>query len=100
MTGPVSKRLRIRSKNAGPFAITVDIFCPDNSTFVRVCNKLEISVVAALYAVPVDTVRRYEVSALNVLKFSFTRPVVQGSRFDRDMHGAQFAVLLEELGRL
>ena len=32
-----------------------------------------------------------------VIKFSFIRPVVQGSRFDRDMHGAQLGVLLAEM---
>jgi hypothetical protein len=30
-------------------------------------------------------------------EFSFPRPVVQGARTDRDMHGAQWAVLLAEL---
>ena len=97
MTSLGAHNCRIRSKNAGPFAITVDIFCPDNPTFVQICCRLETAVVAALYAAPVDSMRRYEICELNVLKFTFTRPVVQGSRFDRDMHGAQFAVLLEEV---
>ena len=41
--------------------------------------------------------RRFELPDLHVLKFSFPRPVRQGSRLDRDMHAAQLAVLLEEL---
>jgi hypothetical protein len=32
-----------------------------------------------------------------VVKFSFPRPIVQGTRFDRDMHGASFANLIAEL---
>jgi len=34
---------------------------------------------------------------VRVIKFSFPRPVVQGTRFDRDMHGASFANLIAEL---
>jgi hypothetical protein len=32
-----------------------------------------------------------------VIKFSFPRPIVQGTRFDRDMHGASFANLIADL---
>ena len=32
-----------------------------------------------------------------MLKFSVPRPHVQGSRLDRDMHGAQWALLIEEI---
>ncbi|MFN3525510.1 MAG: DUF4387 family protein [Paracoccus sp. (in: a-proteobacteria)] len=31
------------------------------------------------------------------MKFSLPRPVVQGAAADRDMHGAQYAALLEEM---
>ena len=47
-----------------------------------------------------NTLRRliqFDIRDLNVIKFSFPRPVVQGARADRDMHGAQWAILLAEL---
>ncbi|MBX2823746.1 MAG: DUF4387 domain-containing protein [Gammaproteobacteria bacterium] len=88
---------RIRSKNAGPFWITVDVFCGD----VDVCNEMEALLstgrIAALYRQPVESFKRFVIPSLSVIKFSFPRPVVQGSRFDRDMHGAQWAVLLSEM---
>jgi hypothetical protein len=34
---------------------------------------------------------------VHVVKFSFPRPIVQGTRYDRDMHGASFANLIAEL---
>jgi hypothetical protein len=42
-------------------------------------------------------VKRFDIESLAVIKFSFIRPAVQGSRFDRDMHGAQLGVLFAEL---
>ena len=53
--------------------------------------------VASLFQQPSQLVKRFDIADLNVVKFSFPRPVVQGSRKDRDMHGAQWAVLLAEL---
>lgn len=87
----------IRSKNAGPFWITVDIFCGDNTAYQKVSGLLDNSDIARLYQQPVDKLQRYDLPNLYVIKFSFPRTVVQGNRFDRDMHGAQYAVLLAEL---
>lgn len=52
---------------------------------------------AQLYGTPQQLLKRFDIAELNVIKFSLPRPVVQGSRADRDMHGAQWAALLEEL---
>ena len=87
----------VRSKNAGPFTATVDIFCGSETAYREIREKVTRRRVAALYGVAVDSVRRFELPDLQVLKFSFPRPVRQGSRLDRDMHAAQLAVLLEEL---
>ena len=38
----------------------------------------------------------FRLEALNVIKISLPRPVVQGSLQDRDMHGAQWANVLTE----
>ena len=87
----------IRSKNAGPFTVTVDIFCGSAAAYERIRALLTSERVAGVYRVEAQTVRKFELPDLRVLKFSFPRPIRQGSRLDRDMHAAQFAVLLEEL---
>lgn len=87
----------IRSKNAGPFWLTADIFCETQAVFEQVRAALGTRVIAAFLSVPEDTVLRFEIENLNVLKFSLHRPQAQGSLADRDMHGAQLAVRLAEL---
>ena len=89
--------LKIRAKNAGPFWVTIDIFCGDRSVFEKVRNALTVARVAEVFRQPDDVIRCFEIADLNVIKYSLPRPCVQGSRFDRDMHGAQWAVLLAEL---
>lgn len=88
---------KVAAKNAGPFQVTVDVFCGSPEVFARVAPALKTDAVAALFGLNPDTLRRFDIADLHVVKFSMPRPVVQGSRFDRDMHGAQFATLLEEL---
>lgn len=87
----------VRSKNAGPFWVTIDVFCGSDTAFESLRELLSSSFVAGLYQQPESQLKRFELPELNVLKFSFPRPVVQGSRDDRDMHGAQYSVLLSEL---
>jgi len=88
---------KIRSKNAGPYWITIDVFCGSDEVYQTMKNQLSTELLARLYQVPADTLLRFEIPDLSVLKFSFPRSVVQGGRFDRDMHGAQMSVLLAEL---
>lgn len=88
---------KVRSKNAGPFWLTVDVFCGSPEVFARVSGALETARVAALYGVAESEVRRFDIADLDVVKFSFPRPTVQGTAADRDMHGAAWAVLLEEM---
>ena len=88
---------KVRSKNAGPFWLTVDVFCDDAATFDRVCEGLKDADVARLFGVEQQLLKRFDIPSLNVVKFSVPRPVVQGTRADRDMHGAGWACLLEEM---
>lgn len=88
---------KVRSKNAGPFWLTVDIFCGDAQAFDRIRLGLQDAAVAHLFGVDQQLLKRFEIPSLNVVKFSVPRPVVQGTRNDRDMHGAGWACLLEEL---
>lgn len=88
---------KARSKNAGPFWVTVDVFCNSDAAFADLCKRLRTEDVAALFQVPSQSLKRFEIDSLNVIKLSIPRPTVQGSRFDRDMHGAQAAVLVNEM---
>ena len=88
---------KIRSKNAGPFWLTIDIFCTDERNFRHVCDHLETARVAALFQTDDGTIRRFDMPQLNVIKISLPRPHIQGTAGDTDMHGASFAALLEEL---
>ena len=88
---------KVRSKNAGPFWLTIDIFCEDETSFRQICDHLKTAKVAALFGIDDDTVRRFDMPELNVIKISLPRPQIQGTSADRDMHGASFAVLLEEI---
>lgn len=88
--------LKVRSKNAGPFWVTIDIFCDRSEIFQQVRDNLPTCAVAELYQVPEQLLKRFDIEDLRVVKFSIPRPVVQGSAADRDMHGAQYAALLEE----
>jgi hypothetical protein len=88
---------KIRSKNAGPFWLTIDIFCGNSDAFSRISTALTTARVAALYGARETDLRRFDIADLHVVKFSFPRPAVQGTAADRDMHGAGWSVLLEEM---
>lgn len=92
----------IRSKNAGPFWITVDLFFSDRDAFDRYSAEPALTtkaLAAALGAEPAS-IRRFELPELAVLKFSYPRLHPQGGVIERDMHGGQyFADLLDlEIG--
>jgi len=88
---------RIRSKNAGPFWITIDIFCGKKEVYKDVCVNLDNSKIANLLRVKGQDLKRFDIEQLNVIKFSFPRKIPQGHILDRDIHGAQIAVLLSEM---
>ena len=88
---------KIRSKNAGPFWITIDIFCGSQEVYRDVCLNLNNSKIANLLMINIKDLKRFEIENLNVIKFSFPRKIIQGHIFDRDMHGAQLAILLSEM---
>ena len=91
------KVTKIRSKNAGPFWITIDIFCGSKVIFDEVRVRLDNLRIINLFQINGQTLKRFEIESLNVIKFSFPRKIIQGNILDRDMHGAQLAVLLSEM---
>jgi hypothetical protein len=81
----------IRSKNAGPFWITLDAFFATDEDYRRASapGVLTEQAVAELYHVPAAQVRVFRLPTIRVVKVSFPRPVVQGGFTDRDMHSGQ-----------
>ena len=88
----------IRSKNAGPFWITIDLFFHDRAAFDRYAaiGQLQPPALAAVFGVRPDQVGRYPVPTLSVLKISYPRRDPQGGMVELDLHGGQqFARLVD-----
>ena len=86
---------RIRSKNAGPFWLTIDLFC-EAATFDAV-RAIPTGRFAERLRVDATAIRRFDLLDLEVVKLSLPRPVVQGAFADRDMHGAGWAAALARM---
>lgn len=86
----------VRSKNAGPFWVTMELFMKDDDGYALVADPafLDEARVAELYRVDAETVQLFRIPSLRVVKVSFPRPRSQGSLFDRDMHMGQHHVPL------
>ena len=85
--------IEVRSKNAGPFWVTMELFMRDEAGFAAVAFVDE-PVISRLYGVPPATIQIFRIPSLNVVKISFPRPVSQGSLHDRDIHAGQHHVPL------
>ena len=89
----------VRSKNAGPFWLTLDIFCGGEEVYDTLAAEGVITPgrIADLYQVDPASVRVFRLANLHVIKISFPRPVPQGAAGDRDMHAGQQHVPLSRL---
>ncbi|WP_410673564.1 DUF4387 domain-containing protein [Amycolatopsis sp. cmx-4-68] len=87
----------VRSKNAGPFWVTVELFMRDAQGYRIAADLVSERVIARLYHVEESTVRLFRIPSLDVVKISFPRPVSQGSLRDRDVHAGQHHVPLARL---
>jgi hypothetical protein len=88
----------IRSKNAGPFWVTIDLFFdgPEQYRRYRDSPALGAELFARLYGVDAGAVKRFPVDSLQVIKISYPRVSPQGGMVERDMHcGQQYARLLD-----
>jgi hypothetical protein len=91
--------IEVRSKNAGPFWVTMELFMRDAAAYAIAADETFINeeVVAHLYDIPAADVQIFRIPALNVVKISYPRPVAQGSLHDRDIHAGQHHVPLAVL---
>lgn len=82
----------LRSKNAGPLSITLDLLFADEATYRRVADSeaLTPGVVADLYGLAVEDVRIIHFDAANAIKITLPRKgPTSGAPGDRDVYGAQ-----------
>lgn len=82
----------IRSKNAGPFTLTIDLALPDREAFARVLGAegLAPARIAALYGVAADSVRVTPFERVLTIKVALPRPgASSGAPGDRDVYGCQ-----------
>jgi len=86
--------LEVRSKNAGPFWMTLEAFMPDEETYRVADTLITPELISELYHVAPASLQIFRIPDLCVVKVSFPRPVVQGSLRDRDMHAGQHHVPL------
>ncbi|GGX63808.1 DUF4387 domain-containing protein [Streptomyces fructofermentans] len=91
--------IEVRSKNAGPFWVTMETFMRDSAGYAIAADEafLNEDVIADLYKVDAALVQIYRIPALNVVKISFPRPVTQAGLRDRDIHAGQHHVPLAAL---
>jgi hypothetical protein len=90
----------VRSKDAGPFMLTIDLFCHDDATYRELLQSglITEAVVAELYGVDADAVQLYRIDMLHAVKVSFPRQVPSGHVIDSDITGGQqYVRLLEHL---
>lgn len=89
----------VRSKNAGPYELTLDVLFRDRSGYdrVRTAGWVTPALVAALYGVAEqDVLGILWFEPANALKITLRRPMVSGDPGETDVYGAQqHAPLLE-----
>ncbi len=81
----------IRSKDAGPFMLTIDLFCHDAAGYRRVLDSgvLTVEAFVDLYGVAAADVELHHAEAIHAVKVSFPRPVASGELADSDITGGQ-----------
>lgn len=86
----------IRSKNAGPFWMTLDVFFKSVEDYEKALDLQLITeeLIHRLYSTPIEQVRIFNCKNLNTIKISIPRPTSQAGVADRDVHsGQQFSIL-------
>lgn len=81
----------VRSKNAGPFTVTFDLFFPDAATFHDVQRRAVITpdVVAPLYGLDPSQVKVHWFEPALAVKVAVPRLVPGGAPGDSDVAGGQ-----------
>jgi hypothetical protein len=87
----------VRSKNAGPFWLTIDIMFDDEGKYRRVRDSELITRdgIARMFGRNADDIIVVNHDVALAIKVSFPRPQSSGSKYDSDVYGGQqYAPLL------
>jgi hypothetical protein len=89
----------IRSKNAGPTQLTIDIFLNDAAAYAQASQSpaLSCAAVARRYGLDAALVQRHLIPDIHAIKFVLPRRVVAGTPGDGDVYGAQQHVPMLEV---
>jgi len=81
----------VRSKNAGPFLLTLDIVFRDRPSYEAVVKSgvLSAKSVARMYGVADSEVQFFLCPEINAIKATLPRAVGSGDPLDTDVYGAQ-----------
>ncbi|MBU1070263.1 DUF4387 domain-containing protein [Myxococcota bacterium] len=93
MRRPITELARvIRSKNSGPFELTLDILFREEANYetIRDTRQVTPELIAGIYGVPLEDILSvvYFDPAMAV-KATFRRPIPSGVPGDSDIYGAQ-----------
>ncbi len=82
----------VRSKNAGPYRLTIDVMFATTEAYeaVRDTGAINEDAVAAAYGIPVSSVSSlYAVDMANAYKITLVRPIAQCDPGESDVYGCQ-----------
>ncbi len=86
----------VRSKNAGPYMLTIDVFFSDPASFeLAIASKvMEPERISSLYSVPLSEIDTFALPETLSVKISFPRDVPSGAVGDNDGYGCQYMARL------
>lgn len=89
----------IRSKNAGPFTLTIDLIFDCDEKFTKAFTFLseKKDEIAKLYRVRNENVKIHPFQRIRTVKVSLPRLISSGALNDRDVYGSQQHFPLAEL---
>lgn len=90
----------VRSKNAGPFEVTIDVVFDDEETFEAARRSAVVDAAAVARALRIDPSRVLDVVAFapaRAIKINVAREISSGTFGDRDVYGTQLFVPLLEI---
>ena len=89
----------VRSKNAGPFWVTLEIFCDNDKSYqqIKASPNITKGKIAQLYNVDVNMMKKFDIDSIRVIKFSYPRPNPSGHKDENDMHAGQQYIRLAEV---
>ncbi len=82
----------IRSKNSGPYELTMDIMFKTRDDFKMICSKKVINeeLICKLYKIKKeDIINIVEFEPANAIKITIKRPICSGDLGETDVYGAQ-----------